>query len=182
MYPLTLLILFLLIFTAILIYLLLKRLISWSIKFKNWQKETKREASTNIGQLEERRMNNSELPDIEVTSLSKEKINIHKLIKNNTLLVFLDQTCAFCNANFESLFNLLEFSDHENLLILFKDNDANKAKEFSVLYNEKFKIVLVDESLFKDLQITFLPAYVRLDSSYKMKYSTPIPLQALNNI
>lgn len=170
----------LLLILSILVGYILFRLLKWSRLYKLWEKHVVEDQEDSMDQVNERKINNSQLPNIEVTSLQGEVYNVQTLIKERSLLIFLDHTCIFCNSNFEELFNLINETDKKYLLVFFKEEDLKHAKDFSELYSNTFDIFTVNQSLYASLNLTFLPAYVRLDQSFKIKHATPIPLQALN--
>ncbi|QTM97916.1 hypothetical protein ERJ70_00310 [Sediminibacillus dalangtanensis] len=90
----------------------------------------------------------------------------------------MDRNCAYCSINFEEFFNL---SKDKNFFVLFKKEDHDKAEELADLYDFSFEVYLTDKELFKEMQLRFMPAFVKVGCGLELEKATPIPLQVINS-
>ncbi|MBR7796083.1 hypothetical protein GT022_08485 [Agaribacter marinus] len=163
----------------VMVIYLLYRLLTWWSKYKKWIDSVEK-------RFEQRELNiNSSgfAQGIKIPNLilkdpwDNSYIELHNLVHNDSILVFLDKSCLQCSINFEEFFNS---NQKDNYFVIFKEQDVDKAKELVMLYNNSFRVYLVNQSLYKTLKLKFMPAFVKINHNYIAENATPVPYKAIH--
>ncbi|MEI5907646.1 hypothetical protein WAK64_11320 [Bacillus spongiae] len=175
---------FFVLLSIIIVAYLLHRLITWMIKFNEWQKSVvESENSPNFAN-HKKRLLNLQIPDVLVKKPGEEEQSLHHVIsKNNySLFALLNKSCIHCSINFEEFFSLSNDNVKFNYFVLFQSDEEEQAKQFLKLYNNKIDVYLVEKELLTTLKISFFPAFIVFDQQYSVKKATPIPFTAINSL
>lgn len=164
---------------------LLLKLAQWDNAFKKWENKQIQES---LNQTEEdphdRVPENFLLQNTIISPLvnTDQKLDLYSKIDENTLLIFLDKTCVFCNNNFEEFVHMIK--EHSipksSVAIFFSHNQLDSATTFNNLYNSEFNIYLLEDDNYKStIEAPFLPIYTKVDTHFHLTLKTPSPLAAV---
>ncbi|WP_077613878.1 peroxiredoxin family protein [Caenibacillus caldisaponilyticus] len=171
--------LFLVATSLTILILLYKKLITWWIKFKKWQKEI----FYNNDQAENQDLTGQKAPFFYAVSLKTGKIISIEQITNGQIfvIIFMDSTCAFCNTHFEAFSQDIQDFSFANYAIIMPKEQKSYAEEYYKLFDGKINVYLVDNDVYEKYKIHFFPAFVLLDEKQTIIKMTPIPAFLLND-
>lgn len=107
------------------------------------------------------------------------ELNLHSLINEDSIIVFLDKSCSLCNGNFEEFvhINKENYSSKDRIVILFNREQQEAALLFDQLYDSQFSVFLLNDSEYvQSIKASFFPIYTKVDSKFNITVRTPSPV------
>lgn len=163
--------------TIILTFLLYKKLVTWFLKMRQFNKESNAKFIPENHNPEKKLLEEYIPENINVQALFTTKVqSLYDVLgEEEVLLVFLDNTCVHCSNIFEIFLDEAENFPHIKYFVIMRKSQKRYACEMYDLYNQKIDILLGNMQIFKDFRIPFLPAFFLIDKKGKIDNVTPIP-------
>lgn len=149
---------------------LYRKFIPWNKQFKRYENSRKQHVLPR-----ENKLIGKKAPSFMAKSLHLNKmISLQDFIKRDTVLIFVDVHCVYCDNNVEIfLHEVVKYPDIGYVLIMSEDQKI-EADTLHQLYN--IDVLLINEKVFIEYGIEFYPAFIKINREFIIQHITSIPI------